>query len=70
MSDLSIRADGDTLLGERDGAVVAAVALFDGAVVSPAAPADAVAALRRRRYQILRQGGDVGRRGALLRRLG
>jgi hypothetical protein len=70
VSELHIRAAGDSLLGERDGSVVAVVALSDGAVVSPAAPADAVAALRRRRYQILRQGGDVGRRGAVLRRLG
>jgi hypothetical protein len=67
MSDLNIYADGDMLLAERDGATVAAIALSDGAVLS--APSDAVAALRRRRYQILRQGGDVGRRGPLLRRL-
>jgi hypothetical protein len=66
MSDLTIRADGAMLLAERDGATVAAIALSDGAVVSDAT---AVAALRRRRYQILRQGGDVGRRAPLLRRL-
>jgi hypothetical protein len=67
---MNIRADGDTLIIERDGTLLAAVALSDGGVIFDDGSGDAVRALRRRRYRILRQGGDVGRRGSLLRRLG
>jgi hypothetical protein len=59
------------LLAESDGDVVAAISLSSGAVFAdPANPdADALNSLRFRRYQILRQGGDVGLARALTRRL-
>jgi hypothetical protein len=66
------RPTGRTLLAERDGVAIAAVALSSGAIVTdPSDPAGAtgVRLLRRRRYQLLRQSGDVGPVALLLRRL-
>ena len=65
------RRGGRALLAERDGRAVAAIALTSGRIAADASPAaaDAVRALRRRRYQLLRQGGDVGPARSLLRRL-
>jgi hypothetical protein len=63
------RPTGRTLLAERDGVAIAAVALTSGAVVSDPTGGDAVRLLRRRRYQLLRQSGDVGPVASLLRRL-
>ena len=62
---------GRALLAERDGVAVAAIALNNGSVVSdPVRPGtDAVDMLKRRRYRLLRQGGDVGQARFLLRRL-
>jgi hypothetical protein len=62
---------GRTLLAERDGVAIAAVALTSGAVVADPfhAGTDAVRQLRFRRYQLLRQGGDTGPAQSLLRRL-
>jgi hypothetical protein len=62
---------GHTLLAERGGVAVAAVALTTGAVAAAAnaGAEDAVRLLRLRRYQLLRQGGEVGPAASLLRRL-
>jgi hypothetical protein len=62
---------GRGLVAEVDGDAVAAISLTSGAVVADLDRADSrvVHSLRRRRYQILRQGGDVGRSLNLLRRL-
>jgi len=64
-------AGSDDLVAEIDGTAVAAIALTSGAVAADLDRAHprAVKALRYRRYQILRQGGDVGRARNLLRRL-
>jgi hypothetical protein len=61
-SDCRPRPSGDLLLAERDdGAPVAAMSLTTGASISDpfADSEDAVRLLRRRRYQLLRQGGNV-----------
>jgi len=52
---------GHALLAEEDGIPVAAVGLTSGAVFADALlpPTVAVRALRLRRYQLLRQGGDT-----------
>ena len=65
------RLGGRALLAERDGVAIAALALTSGRVATDAssATADAVRRLRHRRYQLLRQGGDVGPAWSLLRRL-
>jgi hypothetical protein len=57
---------GHALLAEEDGVPVAAVALTSGAVLAdPLLPSTvAVRALRLRRYQVLRQGANVGPRWA------
>jgi hypothetical protein len=62
---------GKGLVAEIDGEAVAAISLTSGAVVADPRRAHPrlIHSLRRRRYQILRQGGDVGRAQALLRRL-
>lgn len=62
---------GRALVAEIDGEAIAAISLTSGAVVGDPdrAHPPLVHALRRRRYQILRQGGDVGRAQSLLRRL-
>jgi hypothetical protein len=58
-------------VAEIDGATVAAISLTSGAVVADLDRVHprVVHSLRRRRYQILRQGGDVARSLNLLRRL-
>jgi hypothetical protein len=63
--------NGRVLLAESDGAPVAAVSLATGAVTAdPFQYTDAaVGMLRQRRYQLLRQGGDVAPAWSLLRRL-
>ena len=65
------RHRGQALLAERDGIAIAAIALTSGSVLTDRrhATGDAVRLLRLRRYQILRQGGDVGPAWSLLRRL-
>jgi hypothetical protein len=62
---------GPVLLAETDELPVAAVALDTGrAAADPFQhSAEAVRLLRLRRYQLLRQGGDVAPARALLRRL-
>jgi hypothetical protein len=62
---------GQVLIAETGGRPVAAVGLTSGAIVAdPFLPgADAVRALRERRYRVLRQGGDVGPVTAVLRRV-
>jgi len=59
------------LVAEVDGAAVAAISLTSGAVAADLdrAHSRAIKSLRYRRYQILRQGGDVGRARNVLRRL-
>jgi hypothetical protein len=59
------------LVAEVDGIAVAAVSLTSGAVAADPdrAHTGAVKSLMYRRYQILRQGGDVGRARNVLRRL-
>ena len=59
------------LVAEVDGTLAAAIALTSGAVAADRDQADprVVGCLRYRRYQILRQGGDVGRARNVLRRL-
>ena len=62
---------GHALLAERDGVPIAAIALTSGLIVAdplnPTTVADQM--LRRLRYRLLRQGGDVGLARTLLRRL-
>jgi hypothetical protein len=62
---------GSVLIAELDGAPLAAVSVETGAATAdPFQPsADAVRLLRLRRYQLLRQGGDVAPARSLLRRL-
>ena len=62
---------GRGLVAEADGETIAAISLTSGAVVADLDRVHPrlVHSLRRRRYQILRQGGDVGRSVNLLRRL-
>ena len=54
---------GRALIAERHGVPVAALALTSGAVVTDPSRGggDAVGPLRRGRYRLLRQGGEVGR---------
>jgi hypothetical protein len=65
------RPRGPLLVAEHGGEMLAAIAVSSGAVISdPGTPvADVVRGLRRRRYQLLRQNGDVGAARTLLRRL-
>ena len=62
---------GRVLLAESGGSPVAAVSLETGAVTADPFQhtQDAVRTLRLRRYQLLRQGGDVAPARSLLRRL-
>jgi len=62
---------GRGLVAELDGEAIAAISLTSGAVLADLDRAHPrmIHSLRRRRYQILRQGGDLGRAGNLLRRL-
>jgi hypothetical protein len=64
------RLAGPALIAERNGIAIAAVALTSGRTATDASPhaADAARALRRRRYEVQRQGGDVGPAWLLLRR--
>jgi hypothetical protein len=59
------------LLAEQHGEPVAAISLVSGSVVADPFrhSADAARLLKLRRYQLLRQGGDVGPARSLLRRL-
>jgi hypothetical protein len=63
LAALSGRAQmrGRALVAELRGDIVAAIALTSGAVVADlrATDADAVHMLKRRRYELLRQSGDV-----------
>jgi hypothetical protein len=61
---------GKDLVAELDGTAIAAISLTTGAVAADLDRADAqtIRSLRFRRYQILRQGGDVGLARTLLRR--
>ena len=64
------RLSGLALLAEHHGRAVAAIALTSGRIASASPPpAEAVHGLRRTRYRLLRQGGDVGPAASLLRRL-
>lgn len=62
---------GHTLLAERDGVPLAAIALTSGLVVADPFKhtAGAVHLLKHRRYRLLRQSGDVGLARNLLRRM-
>ena len=62
---------GDVLVAELGDAPLAAISLTTGAVIADPfeRSGDAARHLRRRRYQLLRQGGDVGPARQLLRRL-
>jgi hypothetical protein len=62
---------GRGLVAEINGETVAAISLTSGAVVADIDRVHPriVHSLRRRRYQILRQGGDVARSLNVLRRL-
>ena len=62
---------GKGLLAEIDGTTVAAISLNTGAVAANLERAHprTIRSLKYRRYQILRQGGDVGLARTLLRRL-
>jgi hypothetical protein len=59
------------LIAEVDGTAVAAIALTSGAIAADLDRANprVVESLRYRRYQIVRQGGDVGRARHVIRRL-
>lgn len=59
------------LVAEVDGTPIAAISLTSGAVAADPerAHSGVVDSLRYRRYQILRQGGDLGRARNVLRRL-
>ena len=61
---------GPALLAESDGVAIAALSLTSGRLATAASPhaAGAARALRRRRYELQRQGGDVGPAWLLLRR--
>ena len=62
---------GRGLVAELDGEAIAAISLTSGAVVADLDRAGqrVIESLRRRRYQIMRQGGDTGCAVNLLRRL-
>jgi hypothetical protein len=69
--DSAAPLSGRVLLAERDGMAVAAIALESGTVIADPFEhtAAAVHHLMGRRYQVMRQGGDVGPVRSLLRRL-
>jgi hypothetical protein len=62
---------GRSLVADLDGTPIAAISLTTGTVAADPdlAHPDVIQSLRYRRYQILRQGGDVGLAHTLLRRL-
>jgi hypothetical protein len=65
------RPRGPLLVAEHDGEMLAAIAVSSGAVITDPGDsvADVIRGLRRRRYQLLRQNGDVGAARTLLCRL-
>jgi hypothetical protein len=69
--DSAVPLRGHVLVAESDGVPIAAVSLANGAVTAdPFEPTEhAVRVLRLRRYQLVRQGGDVAPAQSLLRRL-
>jgi hypothetical protein len=69
--DSSRPLTGHVLVAEQDHEAVAAMALGTGAVVADPFrhTAEAAYLLRLRRYQLIRQGGDVAPARSLLRRL-
>ena len=69
--DSSRPLTGRVLVAAQDGKPLAAISLGTGSVVADPfrLSADAVHMLRLRRYQLVRQGGDVGRAPSLLRRM-
>jgi hypothetical protein len=69
--DSTVPLKGDVLMAELDGRALAALSLQTGEVTANPFKRTAalVAQLRMRRYQIMRQGGDVAPARSLLRRL-
>ena len=69
--DHGARRTGRVLIAERDGVPIAAVALTSGAVAAYASSTagDAVRLLRKRRYRLMRQSGEVVRLASLNGRL-
>jgi hypothetical protein len=64
------RSRGPALVAQRGNAVIAMIALTNGAILADPLQAndDAVRLLKCRRYQLLRQGGSVARARSLLGR--
>jgi hypothetical protein len=69
--DSTVPLKGEVLMAELDGEALAALSLESGEVTANPFRRTAmlVAQLRMRRYQIMRQGGDVAPARSLLRRL-
>jgi hypothetical protein len=69
--DSTVPPRGTVMLAELDGTCLAAISLESGAVTAnPFRPTAAIVShLRMRRYQVMRQGGDVAPARSLLRRL-
>jgi hypothetical protein len=69
--DHRARRTGRALIAERDGVAIAAVALTSGSVIAhPSQPAgDTVRVLRKLRYRLMRQSGEVMRLASLTGRL-
>lgn len=69
--DSTVPLTGNVLMAEVDGQALAALSLATGKVTANPFKRTAalVAQLRLRRYQIMRQGGDVAPARSLLRRL-
>jgi hypothetical protein len=65
------RPRGPLLVAEHDGEMLAAIAVSSGAVITDPATSvgDVVRGLRRHRYGLLRQNGDVAAARMLLRRV-
>jgi hypothetical protein len=64
------RPGGPVLIAEQDGVPVATLALTSGSIDADRSRVTAAATrlLRLRRYELMRQGGEVGEASALLRR--
>jgi hypothetical protein len=69
--DSTVPLRGTVMLAELDGSCLAAISLESGAVTANPFKRTAaiVSHLRMRRYQVMRQGGDVAPARSLLRRL-
>jgi hypothetical protein len=69
--DSTVPLHGNVMLAELDGSCLAAISLETGEVnANPFKPTAAIVShLHMRRYQIMRQGGDVAPARSLLRRL-